>query len=74
MAISLDNQIGRESNMKFQPSEKGVVAILTLVSCTVLLMRGIDTVVAYALLSVVFGYFGIEIWPYPQIKRRKREE
>lgn len=60
--------------MKLPITEKAIVAILTLISCTVLLVRGIDTVVAYTLLSVVIGYFGIEIWPIPQLKKRKKGE
>jgi len=55
-------------------TEKGLVAILALASCTVLLAMGKDTVVGFTLLAIVTGYFGIEVWPYPQIRSKKRGE
>lgn len=60
--------------MKLQVTEKGVVAIVTLASCTALSATGNNGVVSYTMLAVVVGYFGIEIWPIPQITRRKKGE
>jgi len=60
--------------MKIQLTEKGLVALVTLVSCTTLLGLGVDHVVGYSLLAVIIGYFGIEVWPLPQIKMRKKGE
>lgn len=60
--------------MKLPITEKGIIAILTLIVCGTLLGMGKDTVIGYTLLSVVIGYFGIEIWPLPQIKARKKGE
>jgi len=57
--------------MKVQVTEKGVIAIITLASCTALIATGHNGVVSYTMLAVVVGYFGIEIWPIPQITRRK---
>lgn len=60
--------------MKFQLTEKGLVAILTLAVCGTLIGMGNDTVIGYTLLAVIVGYFGIEVWPLPQIKTRKKGE
>lgn len=60
--------------MKIQLTEKGVVALVTLVSCTTLLGLGVNHVVGYSLLAVIVGYFGIEVWPLPQIRMRKKGE
>jgi len=47
---------------------RDIVTLCILVACTWLLTQGIDTVVAYALLGVVCGYYGIEIVP-PRISK-----
>ena len=60
--------------MKIQVTEKGVIAIITLGSCTAINLAGHNGVVSYTMLAVVVGYFGIEIWPIPQITRRKKGE
>ena len=60
--------------MKFQLTEKGLIATLTLASCTALNLAGHNGTVSYTMLAVVVGYFGIEIWPIPQITRRKKGE
>ena len=60
--------------MKILFTEKGIVALVTLVSCTTLLGLGINHVVGYSLLAVIVGYFGIEVWPLPQIRMRKKGE
>ena len=50
------------------------VAVLTIISCTTLIALGKDTIVGYSLLAVIVGYFGIETWPIPQIRARKKGE
>lgn len=60
--------------MKIQLSEKGLVAFTTLIVCGTLIGLGNDTVVGYTMLAVIVGYFGIEVWPLPQIKLRKKGE
>ena len=53
-------------------SERGLIAILALAVCTTLIMSGKDTVIGWALLSVVAGYFGIEVAPGVITKIRKK--
>lgn len=60
--------------MKIQLTERGLVTFTALVVCFTLLMSGKDDVVGYSLLAVVIGYFGIEVWPIPQIRQRRKEE
>lgn len=60
--------------MKIQLTEKGAVALVTLIVCGTLLGMGVNSVVGYSLLAVIIGYFGIEVWPLPQIKLRKKGE
>jgi hypothetical protein len=44
---------------KWKPAD--VIALIVVVTCAVLLMSGIDTVVGYTLLGVVMCYFGIDL-------------
>ena len=58
--------------MQIQLSEKGLVTFMALLVCGTLLGMGKDSTVGYALLAIIIGYFGIEVWPIPQITKRKK--
>ena len=54
--------------MQIQLTEKGLITLCVVVACTTLLLMGKDTVVAYSLLGVVCGYYGVTIIP-PKISK-----
>lgn len=60
--------------MKFQLTEKGLVMILTLACATTLIATGHNAIIAWVMFAAVVGYFGIEVYPWPQIKRRRKGE
>lgn len=61
--------------MKWQP--KDVIAILVIVLAGSLLWQGIDNIVAFALLGIIAGYYGIDLTPFIKLGRnqgKKKEE
>lgn len=61
--------------MKWQP--KDVIAILVIALAGALLFRGIDNIVAFALLGIIAGYYGIDLAPFIKLGRNqgtKKEE
>jgi len=50
-------------------SEKGLITFAVIVACTSLLLAGKDHVVAWSLLGVVCGYYGIELGPVHWIRK-----
>jgi len=56
--------------MKWQP--KDIIAILVVLSATLLLLKGIDTVIGWSLLAVIAGYYGIDLTPFIKVGRNKR--
>lgn len=60
--------------MKIQLTEKGALYILTLACATTLIATGHNSVIAWVMFAAVVGYFGIEVYPWPQIKTRRKGE
>lgn len=60
--------------MKIQLTEKGALYVLTLACCTTLIATGHNSIIATVMGISVAGYFGIEVWPWPQIRMRKKGE
>ena len=58
----------------FRFSEKGLVMILTLACATTLIATGHNSVLTWVMFAAVVGYFGIEVYPWPQIRKRKKGE
>lgn len=55
--------------MKWQP--KDVIAILVIVLAGSLLWQGIDNIVAFALLGIIAGYYGIDLTPFIKLGRNQ---
>jgi len=60
--------------MRITINARDIVTLCILVACVWLLSHGIDTVVAYSLLGVVCGYYGIELVPPKIVKWRKNHK
>ena len=57
---------------KLRPPD--LVAIMVICTCGILLGMGKDSVVSYTLLTVVAGYYGIDVSPLGAILRRKNRK
>jgi len=57
--------------MRVKITERGLIAFITLVSCTSLVLCGHDSIIGYTLLAVVVGYFGLEV-SLPYFTGRKK--
>ena len=58
--------------MKIQLTERGLVMLIWLSCGTTLIATGHNHVLAWTMFAAVVGYFGIEVYPWPQIKRRRK--
>lgn len=58
--------------MKWKP--KDVVAILVVALAGFLLWQGIDNIVAFALLGIIAGYYGIDLTPFIKVGRNRGKE
>lgn len=60
---------------KWQP--KDVIAVIVIVGAISLLWGGINHIVAFALLGIIAGYYGIDLTPFIKVGRNqgnKKEE
>lgn len=54
---------------KWQP--KDVIALVIVTGAITLLILGIDNIVAFALLGITAGYYGIDLTPFIKIGRNQ---
>lgn len=55
---------------KWQP--KDVIALVVIVIAGVLLVRGINHQVGYALIAIIVGYYGIDLTPWLKVGRNQK--